>query len=205
MTNNISTIEFTKRRELLRLREEIDRLRDENQRLAALAYRDALTGVRNRRFYGERLTEELSRLKRNSKVGLSVIVIDLNGFKRLNDTAGHAAGDVALIAVGRLLETLVRAEDVVCRLGGDEFGVLLPDTQRAQAERVAQRIRSQLPSLATVGLGRRGLAIGVASWAEGDDEDALLAKADEEMYADKRAAKDVEGGRSSRPVFSAVS
>lgn len=205
MTNNTSTIEFTKRRELLRLREEIDRLRDENERLAALAYRDSLTGLRNRRFYGERLTEELSRLKRNSKVGLSVIVIDLNGFKRLNDSEGHAAGDLALIAVGRLLEALVRAEDVVCRLGGDEFGVLLPDTRRAQAERVAQRIRSQLPSLAAVGLGRRGLAIGVASWAEGDDHHALLAKADEEMYADKRAAKDVEGARSSRPVFSAAS
>lgn len=191
MPNNFfNTVEFTKRRELMRMRSEIDRLREENERLAALAYRDALTGLRNRRCFGERLNEELCRLKRNPNGALSVICIDLNGFKALNDTRGHAAGDAALVAVGRVLETLVRAEDLVCRLGGDEFAVLLPDTQRGQAEVVAGRIRSHLPALAAFGLGTRGLAIGLGSWQQGDDEIRLLSRADAEMYADKKAFKE---------------
>ncbi len=191
-----STVEFTKRRELLRMRAEIERLREENERLAALAYRDALTGLRNRRCFGERLNEELCRLKRNPSGALSVICVDINGFKRLNDTQGHAAGDAALIAVGRLLETLIRAEDLVCRMGGDEFGVLLPDTQFAAAQLVVDRIRAHMPALAGLGLGRHGLAIGLGSWSPGDDEIRLLSRADDEMYADKRMAQ--EEGASSR-------
>ena len=190
MTNSIaSTVEFTKRRELIRMRAEIDRLREENERLAALAYRDALTGLRNRRCFAERLNEELCRLKRNPEGALSVICIDVNDFKRLNDAEGHAAGDAALIAVAQVLESLVRAEDLVCRLGGDEFAVLLPDTQRDQAERVLERIAAHAPALAGFGLGLRSLAAGMASWLPGEDELSLLSRADEQMYADKRNAK----------------
>lgn len=190
MPSNIaSTVEFTKRRELIRMRSEIERLREENERLQALAYRDPLTGLRNRRCFGERLNEELCRLKRNPHGALAVICIDVNSFKLLNDTQGHAAGDAALIAVGRVLEMLIRAEDLVCRLGGDEFAVLLPDTLHAQAEIVVERIRSHMPALAGVGLGRRALSVGVASWQPGDDEIRLLNRADEQMYADKKHAK----------------
>lgn len=201
MTNAIaSTVEFTKRHELIRMRAELERLREENVRLAALAYRDALTGLRNRRCFGERLSEELCRLKRSGG-HLSVVCIDVNDFKRLNDTEGHAAGDAALCAVAQVLETLVRAEDLVCRLGGDEFVVLLPDTDRAQAERVVDRIRAHAPALAGVGLSRRALAIGLASWLHGDDELRLLSRADEQMYADKR---DGQEERSCRPLASAA-
>ena len=190
VTNSIaSTVEFTKRRELIRMRAEIDRLREENERLAALAYRDALTGLRNRRCFTERLNEELSRLKRNLDGGLSVICVDVNDFKHLNDSEGHGAGDTALLAIAQLLESLVRAEDLVCRLGGDEFAVLLPDTQRDQAERVLERIITHAPALAGVGLGLRGLAVGMASWLPGEDEVSLLSRADDQMYADKRNAK----------------
>ncbi len=207
MPNNSATpVEFTKRRELIRLRAEIDRLRDENERLSALAYRDALTGLRNRRCFSERLSEELSRLKRNNPEGsLSVICIDVNDFKHLNDTQGHAAGDTALVAIGEILEKTVRAEDLVCRVGGDEFIVLLPDTLRVQAERVVARLRARMSSLVDVGLSRRALAIGLASWALGDNEGTLLAKADEQMYADKRQAH-VEGaeGRTRSSFVSAA-
>ncbi len=172
------------------MRAEIDRLREENERLAALAYRDPLTGLRNRRCFGERLNEELCRLKRNPRGSLAVICVDVNSFKQLNDTRGHAAGDAALIAVGQVLERLIRAEDLVCRLGGDEFAVLLPDTHPVQANIVADRIRAHMPALVGVGLGRRGLAIGVSSWTEGDDEIRLLSRADEEMYADKRMSRE---------------
>ena len=205
VTNSIASIvEFTKRHELIRMRAEIDRLREENERLAALAYRDSLTGLRNRRCFGERLSEELCRLKR-SPAALSVICIDVNNFKQVNDTAGHMAGDTALIAVARVLEALVRTEDIVCRLGGDEFAVLLPDTQREQAARVLERIATHAPALAGVGLGLRGLAMGVSSWRPGDDEVSLLARADDEMYADKRNAREgVETSRSGGPFVSAA-
>lgn len=171
------------------MRAEIDRLREENERLSALAYRDALTGLRNRRHFGERLNEELCRLRRHPEGAMSVIAVDVNGFKTLNDTKGHAAGDNALIAVGRLLETLSRTEDLVCRLGGDEFAVLLPDTDLMGAAIVAQRIRAHMDALVGVGLGRRPLSIGLASWEHGDDEVRLLSRADEAMYADKRSAR----------------
>lgn len=206
VTNSIaSVVEFTKRREFARMRLEIDRLREENERLSSLAYRDGLTGLRNRRCFDERLNEELCRLKRNPAGGLSVICIDVNEFKHLNDTQGHAAGDAVLALVARLLETLVRAEDLVCRLGGDEFVVLLPDTQRDQAVRVVERIKSHAPTLEGVGLGSRGLAVGLASWVQGEEERSLLSRADDEMYADKRNSRDdVASLRACEPLVSAA-
>ena len=171
--------------ELDRLKVENERLRRENGRFAALALRDELTGLHNRRYLGDRLTEELCRLKRNPAGAVSVICIDVNDFKRVNDTGGHAAGDAALIAIGELLVSIVRTQDVVCRLGGDEFVVLLPDTQGDQAARVLDRIKARAP---TLGLGGRALAIGVASWQPGDDEASLLSRADTRMYVDKRTA-----------------
>lgn len=172
----------------MRMRAEIERLREENDRLAQLAYRDPLTGLRNRRYFGERLSEELCRLKRNPSGALSVIVVDVNEFKKLNDTQGHAAGDAALTAVGKVLETLIRTEDVACRIGGDEFVVLLPDTRRELAQVVLDRIRTHMHALAGVGLSRRPLSLGMASYSPNDDEIRLLTRADEEMYADKRQA-----------------
>jgi len=202
VTQDIHSSEFLKGRELQRMRAEIDRLRDENERLARLAYRDALTGLRNRRYFTERLSEELSRLKRNPNGALSLICIDLNGFKKLNDSQGHAAGDLALMMVGRMLETLIRIEDVACRMGGDEFVVLLADTPEEQARVVLERIRKSMAALAHAGLPRRALALGLGSWEPGDDEERLLGKADAKMYADKREPPAV-GATTHGPVTTA--
>jgi diguanylate cyclase (GGDEF)-like protein len=182
--------EFTSR-QLAKMSAELDQLRRENERLLALTYRDPLTGLRNRRFFSERLSEELCRAHRGRTV-MSVICVDLNGFKDVNDTQGHHAGDNALIAVGRFLESLTRAEDLCCRLGGDEFTVLLPDTDENSCRIVVDRLRQHQAALAGTGLGQRGLAVGMASFRAGDDEVRLLARADEEMYADKRASRDEE-------------
>jgi diguanylate cyclase (GGDEF)-like protein len=168
------------------LQQELTRLKRENERLTALAYRDPLTGLRNRRYFSERLGEELCLLRRARTRTLSVVCVDVNGFKQVNDVLGHAAGDAALVAVGALLETLVRGSDVVCRVGGDEFVILLPDTDDTQASVVVARVRSHLPTLRKVGLGDRGLSLGCATYEKGDDELRLLARADERMYADKR-------------------
>lgn len=167
------------------LRGELDELRKENERLLALAYRDPLTGLRNRRCFSERLAEEMCRHHRRH-TPVSVICLDVNGFKHLNDTRGHLAGDAALVGVAQFLETLTRAEDLCCRIGGDEFVVLLPDTDAAQCSVVVHRIKAHLGQLAEYGL-HLGLSIGSATLRPGDDEPRLLSRADEEMYSDKRA------------------
>ena len=119
-------------------------------------------------------------------------VVDVNDFKRVNDTLGHAAGDAALVAVGRLLETLIRTTDLVCRIGGDEFVVILPDTDAGQCRKVLERIRAHMGSLEGVGLGARPLATGASTFCDGDDELRLLSRADDEMYADKRGGQEDE-------------
>jgi diguanylate cyclase (GGDEF)-like protein len=182
--------EATSQQQLEQLRGELERLRRENERLSTLAYRDPLTGLRNRRFFTERLGEELCRLRRRRVGTLSVIVADVNDFKTLNDTRGHAAGDAALVAVGRVLESVTRTEDIVCRVGGDEFVLMLPDTDEAQGRVVLGRVREHLTALTGVGLSNWPLALGLATWRDEDDELRLLSRADDEMYADKRGGRD---------------
>jgi len=187
--STMERVRATTERSVVKLKAEVERLRRENERLAGLAYRDPLTGLRNRRYFSERLGEELCRLRRARTKSLSVICIDVNDFKRVNDTMGHAAGDAALVAVGQLLEMLVRTSDIACRVGGDEFVLLLPDTDEVQVKTVLARLRAHLPALAGVGLGTRGLSLGAATYERGDDELRLLSRADEEMYEDKRGSR----------------
>jgi diguanylate cyclase (GGDEF)-like protein len=179
------------------LRREVARL----QVYRAMAYRDPLTGLWNRRFFEERLSEELSRSDR-AGVGrrFSLMVLDLNDFKQTNDQHGHLVGDAVLRDVGEFLVTHLRAHDVACRTGGDEFSVLLPDLSVDDCGHLVDRLRD---ALETVNQRRQiaiALSIGTASWPEaGKTVDALLAHADEMMYADKRRQK----GRS-RPASRAV-
>jgi diguanylate cyclase (GGDEF)-like protein len=181
---------------------EVVRLRRENARLAALAYRDELTGLRNRRHFSERLPEEVSRVRRHGGA-LSVILIDVNDFKPLNDSWGHAAGDEALVRIARLLMNSTRIEDVCCRLGGDEFAVLLPDTGETHCDAMVERMREQMLSLEDVGLGRNGIAIGTATWRPEDEKDSFLRRADEAMYADKRRIKNGSASSTSVALASA--
>lgn len=157
--------------------------------LRALALRDPLTGLYNRRFVDEWLDRELQRALRNGE-SVSVLMMDIDHFKRFNDTHGHDGGDAALRDVGALLLGTIRASDVACRLGGEEFALLLPGTASGGAETLAEKLRAAAEELAIPcrgpALGRLTLSIGVATFPEaGATADDVLHAADQALYRAK--------------------
>lgn len=173
-----------------------------------LAYRDPLTGLWNRRYLEERLAEELGRASRNPGRTFSVMVVDVNDFKRLNDRYGHATGDRALVWVAEFLRGGVRAHDICCRTGGDEFTLLFPDVGSEGAQHLAGRLRRALDA---ANAGRRvpvRLAFGLAAYpADAQTVDDLLARADAAMYRDKhreKAGRDLEEMRTPPPLLTPV-
>jgi diguanylate cyclase (GGDEF)-like protein/PAS domain S-box-containing protein len=160
------------------------------------AEHDMLTGLANRRVFGKAVAGQLARERRYGGES-SLLMIDLDGFKEINDGMGHAAGDLVLQGVAYLLTARVRDTDVVARLGGDEFAVLLPETPREGAEVLAIDIVQSVRELSVdVGDGRIATvtaSVGVACSDElpdERDEDALLAFADFAMYEAKRKGRD---------------
>jgi diguanylate cyclase (GGDEF)-like protein len=185
-------------RENAALKREVARL----QVYRAMAYRDPLTALWNRRYFEERLNEELSRSQRaGSSRQFSVLVLDLNDFKATNDRYGHPIGDGVLRDVGEFLVTHLRQHDVACRTGGDEFSVLLPDLSAEDCGHMLARLRGGLERANATRRIPIALSLGTASWPDaGDTADALLTRADEAMYADKHkhrttAKKVVPAGR----------
>ena len=156
------------------------------------ALRDPLTNLRNGRFLRHCLDRELSRCSRLGEP-LSVLGIDLDNFKAINDLLGHDAGDIALRHVADILRHELRDYDVIVRNGGDEFVVVLPGTPASEAYLTAERIRLAVAHYAAQDLHQVpgfGGSVGVASYPEeGGDAKSLLARADASMYRDKRARK----------------
>jgi diguanylate cyclase (GGDEF)-like protein/PAS domain S-box-containing protein len=165
------------------------KLAELNRQLEVMAMTDALTGLFNRRAFASRAAVEVSIALRKQRP-LSVIVMDIDNFKRHNDTYGHAAGDEALRVLGTVLKSCVRTGDLAARLGGEEFGFLLPDTDPPGAIKVAERIRSML-SFATTGSVDLTVSIGITTSDEGAQTwEQLLSEADNAMYQAKRSGKD---------------
>jgi diguanylate cyclase (GGDEF)-like protein len=160
----------------------IDRLREHETRLRHQAHYDGLTGLANRTHFHDQVTSALTT------AGASVLVIDLDGFKAVNDTMGHAAGDALLMAVADRLRGAIRHGDVAARLGGDEFAVLLTDCPADEAERTAERILAALtvPEQIDGVAVRAAASIGVAAAGPGADVGSLLRDADLAMYGAKR-------------------
>ncbi|MGE0790452.1 MAG: GGDEF domain-containing protein [Sandaracinaceae bacterium] len=151
--------------------------------LERLATEDPLTGLANRRSFHIALDRELARRSRGR--GPSVILLDLDCLKEINDRFGHAAGDTAIRHAAKSCVNSVRGGDLVARLGGDEFAVLLPDTDFQGANVVADRIRDAIEACSVNGVPLK-VSLGVAiAGPDGDDGAAILAEADERMYADK--------------------
>jgi diguanylate cyclase (GGDEF)-like protein len=157
--------------------------------LMHLAHVDPLTGLGNPRLLRTRLSYEITRHERHDRQ-LAVFVLDLDGFKAVNDRFGHVAGDEVLRDVARQLQRAVRDQDTVVRQGGDEFCVLAPETGPREAERMAERLTGAV-ARAAGGLQGMSASIGFAVFPEGGHTvDALLARADADGTAAKRRSRD---------------
>jgi diguanylate cyclase (GGDEF)-like protein len=168
------------------------RLGEVNSKLQHEAGSDSLTGLMNRRAFERFLVIELSRARRSNRA-LSMLIIDLDHFKEINDSHGHQAGDDVLREASARVSAAVRGGDVVARLGGEEFAVLLPDTPIAGALVLAERIRRDFETVVcatAAGPVRFTASFGAAEHSPDDaDEKALVARADALMYAAKRAGR----------------
>jgi diguanylate cyclase (GGDEF)-like protein len=150
-------------------------------RLAERASQDALTGLLNHREFHEAIEREIARAGREGKP-LSVVLLDLDGFKRVNDESGHAEGDKVLRMVAAAIKSACRPSDVACRVGGDEFGVVLPGADAKDAAAVARRIESALGSLEL----HVEASFGIGQWpADGPGKEMLLLHADMALFAQK--------------------
>jgi diguanylate cyclase (GGDEF)-like protein/putative nucleotidyltransferase with HDIG domain len=172
-----------------RLARELERALLEQERLAVT---DGLTGLHNRRFFDELLTLECERSGRQ-RTELSLIVIDLDHFKQVNDRQGHPAGDVVLLEVARRLRHAVRGSDIVARYGGEEFAVILPDAGAARARLLAERIRAAVAREPVTVEGRPlavTASVGVATMrAPARSKNELLRRADRALYRAKRLGR----------------
>ncbi len=169
-------------------------------RLLRSGFTDVLTGWHNRRYLSVRLVEELARARRDQS-GLVCLMLDVDHFKRINDTWGHAAGDAVLQELAHRIESQVRASDVAARFGGEEFIVLLPGTEVSSAKLLAERIRQAisespitLPCKDTVTV-TASIGISEVRPKPGDADlktvgDSLIARADVALYAAKSAGRD---------------
>ncbi len=154
------------------------------QQLAARADTDALTGLANHRVFQERLELEVRRAQRHGRA-LSLIVGDIDEFKQVNDTYGHQAGDTVLVAAAAMLAGLARGSDLVARIGGEEFAVILPETDGIGAVSLAERIRRTIAAEPLPPVGRVTISLGVCSLGDADYAHELLNRADAAMYWSK--------------------
>jgi diguanylate cyclase (GGDEF)-like protein len=169
------------------LRAALDEMRGRVEELERLADSDTLTPLPNRRVF-VREVERVSRQVARYGTPAAVMFVDVNALKAINDAHGHQAGDAALIHVAAILKREVRATDVVARIGGDEFGLLLDHLDEAAATAKAQSLVTVLAA-ETLDVGAAqlsvGLSVGLTMIRAGDNVDAILARADGEMYAAK--------------------
>jgi diguanylate cyclase (GGDEF)-like protein/PAS domain S-box-containing protein len=164
--------------ELKQIEAEREELLDQVQDMAR---RDSLTGLPNRRALEEQLPQEMARARR-SLAPLSVAILDIDHFKGYNDTHGHLAGDEVLRACAMAWDSALRAEDTIVRFGGEEFLVLLPDTEPEQAAEIVERLRHTTPMGQTC-------SAGLALWDRAESIDELLRRADEALYLAKASGR----------------
>jgi diguanylate cyclase (GGDEF)-like protein len=164
-------------------------LRAQAAKLEELATTDVLTGTFNRRKFNELILAEIERVRRYGHP-LSLLVVDIDHFKRINDTHGHEAGDEVLIVLAGLIRAGIRATDSLARWGGEEFVVLSPEATVEEAAGLAERLRSAAGTYAYSFVGSVTASIGVAQHRAGETPDELFARAGEALYRAKEGGRD---------------
>ena len=161
------------------------------QHLLSLAAVDALTGLFNKRHFDEVFGKQVSRSDQ-AQSPLSLIVLDIDHFKQINDRFGHPAGDAVLKHVASVVKSQLRSGDTLCRVGGEEFALVLPDTTQSLASEVAERIRAAVEGAVCEVSGSAipaTLSLGVAALAPGEIPEALYQRADGQLYAAKHSGR----------------
>jgi diguanylate cyclase (GGDEF)-like protein len=178
--------------DLLRLEELAERVAPaiENARrfreARQLADLDSLTGLHNRRYFHETLAREVDRAQRYQR-RLSLVIVDVDGFKEINDRIGHLAGDAVLAEIADRIRQVVRSADIPCRVGGDEFAVIVPEVEVGQAQELVGRIQRAVSSQPIARAGRVRVSAGVSDLQPNDSPTTLFERGDESLYATKQA------------------
>jgi diguanylate cyclase (GGDEF)-like protein len=164
-----------------------------------LADLDALTNLHNRRYFHETLAREATRAHRYDR-RLSLVVVDIDDFKAINDRIGHLAGDAVLAAVAERLQSAVRGADIPCRVGGDEFAVILPEATQADAEQLYKRVQFAVAARPLGPFERIRLSAGIAELRPEDDAKTFFERADEALYRAKEQGKGRFSAANARPA-----
>jgi diguanylate cyclase (GGDEF)-like protein len=166
----------------------IEQQKQLEKHLKALAISDTLTGAFNRRKWEENLTLEIARTRRTGQE-LSIIIFDIDFFKKINDNYGHDVGDRVLVEIVKIVKTQIRKIDSLYRIGGEEFAILAPATNREQVVKLAQRVRQSVESHPFDPINQVTISLGATQFKESDDREQFIKRADIALYKSKRKGR----------------
>ncbi|MEK4230263.1 sensor domain-containing diguanylate cyclase [Solibacillus sp. FSL H8-0538] len=155
-----------------------------NSGLVEISNTDKLTGIPNRRFFQEKLEEQIELYYKEQNT-FSLLIIDIDHFKKVNDTYGHQIGDIVLVKLANILKKQARPDDVAARFGGEEFVIILPNTDEDAAIFIAQKLNQEVERAEWTETGSLTVSVGVATFIEQDSEALIISKADQALYASK--------------------
>lgn len=165
------------------------KLEHDNEKLNELAITDNLTSIYNRRFIDNILNQRFLELEKNSNKELSIIFIDIDDFKQINDKEGHLTGDQILIEFAQKLKALIRANDILGRWGGEEFIIISDRTDLEAAKSIAEKLRQGIEDTKFTKIGKLTASFGISSYEENDSVNNLIQKADYSLYKAKEDGK----------------
>jgi len=155
-----------------------------NSGLVQISNTDKLTGISNRRFFQEKLEEQIVIYRKVEKP-FSLLIIDIDHFKKVNDTYGHQIGDIVLVKLANILKNQVRKDDIVARFGGEEFTLILPNTDVDEAILIAQKLNRAIELAEWTETGNLTVSVGIDTFTENDTEASIVKKADQALYVSK--------------------